>query len=118
MPPCRGPTQDRLRRWSARLQSEGYPGPITVTQYQRFKHIQDQLKHEGFQSRCPRATEAREDYREPSASCDNRAASLRAASTRSLLDSSVLAPAARVTSANLSKASAPLPSRHEHQALL
>jgi arylsulfatase len=36
-----------------KLQSEGYPGPITVTQYQRFKHIQEQLKQEGFQISMP-----------------------------------------------------------------
>lgn len=31
-----------------KLQSEVYSGPITLTQYQRFKFIRDQLKKEGF----------------------------------------------------------------------
>ncbi|ACD20979.1 arylsulfatase [Paraburkholderia phytofirmans] len=31
-----------------KLQSEGYAGPITLTQYQRFKYIRDQLQENGF----------------------------------------------------------------------
>jgi arylsulfatase len=31
-----------------KLQSEVYTGPITLTQYQRFQHIRDMLKNEGF----------------------------------------------------------------------
>jgi arylsulfatase len=30
-----------------KLQSEGYSGPITLTQYQRFQYIRDMLKNEG-----------------------------------------------------------------------
>jgi arylsulfatase A-like enzyme len=30
------------------LQSEGYSGPITLTQYQRFQNVRDQLEQEGF----------------------------------------------------------------------
>jgi arylsulfatase A-like enzyme len=30
------------------LQSEGYSGPITLTQYQRFQNVRDQLQQEGF----------------------------------------------------------------------
>jgi arylsulfatase len=31
-----------------KLQSEGYSGPITITQYQRFQYIREQLDKEGF----------------------------------------------------------------------
>ncbi|MCB1486951.1 MAG: arylsulfatase, partial [Bauldia sp.] len=31
-----------------KLQSESYSGPITLTQYQRFKYIQDALAKDGF----------------------------------------------------------------------
>lgn len=31
-----------------KLQSEGYSGPITITQYQRFQHIRDELAKDGF----------------------------------------------------------------------
>ena len=31
-----------------KLQSEGYSGPITLTQYQRFQNIRDQLQKDGF----------------------------------------------------------------------
>ena len=31
-----------------KLQSEGYSGPITLTQYQRFQFVQEQLAKEGF----------------------------------------------------------------------
>lgn len=31
-----------------KLQSEGYAGPITITQYQHFKYIRDQLQENGF----------------------------------------------------------------------
>jgi arylsulfatase len=31
-----------------KLQSEGYSGPITLTQYQRFQYIRDMLKNEGI----------------------------------------------------------------------
>lgn len=30
------------------LQSEGYSGPVTITQYQRFQHLREQLAKEGF----------------------------------------------------------------------
>jgi hypothetical protein len=30
------------------LQSEGYSGPITLTQYQRFQNVRDQLQQQGF----------------------------------------------------------------------
>ena len=36
-----------------KLQSEGYSGPITLTQYERFKHIRDQLADEGFRIGLP-----------------------------------------------------------------
>lgn len=35
------------------LQSQGYSGPITLTQYERFKHIKDQLASEGFRIGLP-----------------------------------------------------------------
>jgi arylsulfatase len=31
-----------------KLQSETYSGPITITQYQRFQNVRDQLKNQGF----------------------------------------------------------------------
>ena len=31
-----------------KLQSEGYSGPITLTQYQRFQYVRDALKEQGF----------------------------------------------------------------------
>lgn len=31
-----------------KVQSEGYSGPITITQYERFRHIREQLAEEGF----------------------------------------------------------------------
>jgi arylsulfatase len=31
-----------------KLQSEVYTGPITLTQYQRFKYVQDALAKDGF----------------------------------------------------------------------
>lgn len=31
-----------------KLQSEGYSGPITLTQYQRFQHVREALQKEGF----------------------------------------------------------------------
>jgi arylsulfatase len=31
-----------------KIQSETYTGPITITQYERFKHVKDQLANEGF----------------------------------------------------------------------
>lgn len=31
-----------------KLQSEGYAGPITITQYQRFQYVREQLAKEGF----------------------------------------------------------------------
>jgi arylsulfatase A-like enzyme len=31
-----------------KLQSDVYTGPITITQYQRFQHIRDELKKDGF----------------------------------------------------------------------
>jgi len=35
------------------VQSEGYSGPITLTQYERFKHVKDQLAKEGFRIGLP-----------------------------------------------------------------
>lgn len=31
-----------------KLQSEGYAGPVTITQYQRFEYLREQLSKEGF----------------------------------------------------------------------
>ncbi len=31
-----------------KLQSEGYSGPITLTQYQRFAYIREALQKDGF----------------------------------------------------------------------
>lgn len=31
-----------------KLQSEGYAGPVTITQYQRFNYLQEQLAKDGF----------------------------------------------------------------------
>jgi arylsulfatase A-like enzyme len=36
-----------------KMQGEGYSGPITLTQYQRFQHVRDQLAKEGFQLSMP-----------------------------------------------------------------
>jgi arylsulfatase A-like enzyme len=36
-----------------KLQSETYSGPITLTQYQRFKNVRDQLEKEGFKLSLP-----------------------------------------------------------------
>ncbi|PLW99264.1 MAG: arylsulfatase, partial [Marinilabiliales bacterium] len=36
-----------------KLQSASYDGPITITKYQNFKHIQEQLKQEGFNLSLP-----------------------------------------------------------------
>jgi arylsulfatase len=36
-----------------KLQSETYAGPITLTQYERFKHIREQLAKEGFKISLP-----------------------------------------------------------------
>ncbi|MBB5191831.1 arylsulfatase [Silvimonas terrae] len=36
-----------------KMQGEGYSGPITLTQYQRFQYIRDQLSKEGFQIPMP-----------------------------------------------------------------
>jgi arylsulfatase len=36
-----------------KLQSETYSGPITLTQYERFKHIREQLAKEGFKLSLP-----------------------------------------------------------------
>jgi arylsulfatase len=36
-----------------KLQSASYDGPITITKYQNFKHIQEQLKQEGFNISLP-----------------------------------------------------------------
>ena len=42
-----------------KLQSEGYSGPLTLTQYQRFQGVRDQLKGRVSASACPRATSGR-----------------------------------------------------------
>ena len=36
-----------------KMQSETYTGPITLTQYQRFQHVRDQLAEQGFQIGMP-----------------------------------------------------------------
>jgi len=36
-----------------KLQSETYSGPITLTQYERFKHVREQLEKEGFKLSLP-----------------------------------------------------------------
>ena len=36
-----------------KLQSEGYSGPITLTQYERFQFLRDELAKEGFQIPLP-----------------------------------------------------------------
>ena len=36
-----------------KLQSEGYAGPITLTQYQRFQYVRDALQKEGFNLSLP-----------------------------------------------------------------
>jgi arylsulfatase len=36
-----------------KLQSEGYSGPITITQYQRFEYLREQLAKEGFKIGLP-----------------------------------------------------------------
>jgi len=45
--------QTYLKHPPRKLQSEGYSGPITITQYQRFQHLRDQLAKEGFQIGLP-----------------------------------------------------------------
>jgi arylsulfatase A-like enzyme len=45
--------QTYLKYPPRKLQSEGYAGPITITQYQRFKYVRDQLAEEGFQIAMP-----------------------------------------------------------------
>jgi arylsulfatase len=35
------------------LQSETYTGPITISQYQRFQHIREQLAKDGFNIALP-----------------------------------------------------------------
>jgi arylsulfatase len=36
-----------------KMQSEGYSGPITLTQFERFSHFRDQLAEGGFQIGLP-----------------------------------------------------------------
>lgn len=36
-----------------KAQSETYNGPITLSQYERFKNVRDQLQNEGFQLSMP-----------------------------------------------------------------
>jgi len=36
-----------------KLQSESYTGPLTITQYQRFQYIRDQLEKDGFSLSLP-----------------------------------------------------------------
>jgi hypothetical protein len=36
-----------------KLQSESYSGPITLTQYERFQFLRDQLAKDGFQLPLP-----------------------------------------------------------------
>lgn len=40
--------QTYLKHPPRTLQSEGYAGPVTITQYQRFEHLREQLAKEGF----------------------------------------------------------------------
>jgi arylsulfatase A-like enzyme len=40
--------QTYLKHPPRKLQSEGYSGPITVTQYQRFQYLREQLAKDGF----------------------------------------------------------------------
>ena len=36
-----------------KLQSEGYAGPLTLTQYERFKFMRDELEKDGFSLTLP-----------------------------------------------------------------
>lgn len=36
-----------------KLQSEGYTGPITISSYERFQHIREQLKTQGVKVTIP-----------------------------------------------------------------
>ncbi|MGE3993649.1 arylsulfatase [Pseudorhodoplanes sp.] len=45
--------QTYLKHPPRKLQSEVYTGPITITQYQRFQYIREQLANEGFQIGLP-----------------------------------------------------------------
>ena len=36
-----------------KMQSEGYSGPITLTQYERFQHVRDMLAKEGIKIPLP-----------------------------------------------------------------
>jgi hypothetical protein len=45
--------QTYLKHPPRKLQSEGYSGPITVTQYQRFKFVRDQLAADGVNIALP-----------------------------------------------------------------
>ncbi len=50
-------TQEKMKTYveypPRKLQSEGYSGPITLTQYQRFQYVRDALKKEGFNLSMP-----------------------------------------------------------------
>lgn len=45
--------QTYLKYPPRKLQSEGYSGPITVTQYQRFQYLREQLAEDGFNIALP-----------------------------------------------------------------
>ncbi|QGM96744.1 arylsulfatase [Methylocystis parvus] len=45
--------QTYLKHPPRKLQSEGYSGPITITQFQRFDYLREQLAKEGFQIGLP-----------------------------------------------------------------
>ncbi|TVX97516.1 arylsulfatase [Mycolicibacterium porcinum] len=45
--------QTYLKYPPRKLQSEGYSGPITVTQYQRFQYLREQLAQDGFNIALP-----------------------------------------------------------------
>ena len=45
--------QTYLKYPPRKLQSEGYSGPITVTQYQRFQFLREQLADEGLNIALP-----------------------------------------------------------------
>jgi arylsulfatase len=45
--------QSYLKHPPRKLQSEGYAGPVTITQYQRFQYLREQLAKDGFQIGLP-----------------------------------------------------------------
>jgi hypothetical protein len=45
--------QTYLKYPPRKIQSETYTGPITISQYERFKHVKDQLADGGFKIGLP-----------------------------------------------------------------